>query len=34
VPNVYLKEVFIRLLAVTCVEDIEAFQPWNIAEVV
>ena len=33
-PSVYLKEVFTRLPAATCVEDIEALLPWNIAKVV
>tara|TARA_B110001452_G_scaffold152945_1_gene127259 strand:+ start:915 stop:2477 length:1563 start_codon:yes stop_codon:yes gene_type:complete len=33
-PSVYLKEVFTRLPAVTCVEDIEELLPWNIAKVV
>jgi hypothetical protein len=33
-PSVYLKEVFTRLPAATCVEDIEALLPWNIVKVV
>jgi hypothetical protein len=33
-PSVYLKEVFTRLPAATCVENIEALLPWNIAKVV
>ena len=33
-PSVYLKEVFTRLPAAICVEDIEALLPWNIAKVV
>jgi transposase len=33
-PSVYLKEVFTRLPVATCVEDIEALLPWNIAKVV
>jgi transposase len=33
-PSVYLKEVFTRLPAATCVEDIEALLHWNIVKVV
>ena len=33
-PSVYLKEVFTRLPAATCVEDVEALLPWNVAKVV
>ncbi len=33
-PSVYLKEVFTRLPAATCVEDVEALLPWNTAKVV
>lgn len=33
-PSVYLKEVFTKLPAATCAEDIEALLPWNIAKVV
>jgi transposase len=31
-PSVYLKEVFTRLPAATCVENIEALLPWNTAK--
>ena len=33
-PSIYLKEVFTRLPAATCVEDVEALLPWNITKVV
>jgi transposase len=33
-PSAYLKEVFTKLPAVTCVEDIEALLHWNIVKVV
>jgi transposase len=33
-PSVYMKEVFTRLPAATCVEYIEALLPWNIVKVV
>jgi hypothetical protein len=33
-PSVYLKEVFTRLPKATCVEDVEALLPWDIAKVV
>lgn len=33
-PSIYLKEVFTRLPAATCVEDIEALLPWNVAKAV
>jgi transposase len=33
-PSVYLKEIFTRLPAATCVEDIEALLHWNIVKVV
>jgi len=33
-PSIYLKEVFTRLPAATCVEDVEALLPWNVAKVV
>jgi transposase len=31
-PSVYLKEIFTRLPAANCAEDIEALLPWNIYE--
>jgi transposase len=33
-PRVYLKEVFTRLPAVTCVEGVEALLPWNVVKMV
>jgi transposase len=33
-PSVYLKEIFTRLPAATCVEDVEALLPWNVMKVV
>jgi transposase len=33
-PSIYLKEVFTRLPAATCIEDVEALLPWNVAKVV
>jgi transposase len=33
-PSVYLKEVFTRLPTATCIENVEALLPRNIAKVV
>jgi hypothetical protein len=33
-PRVYLKEIFTRLPAATCVKDVEALLPWKVTNTV